>query len=256
MVRSAAGAGARLALRWGGRLAGLAHTLEAGATVSRQRFVFEGVQNIGGFGLDMGAPDFDAVDIDRLPLSNRYRSERSDERALYLQDRARLASGWTVALGARRLLDQVDADRSRAGLKAAAQVRGTVWQAGVVGPEHLPWVPYASHAQGLEPNRGNARDGSFLAPQRSAQWELGLRGESHGELAQRWQAAAYRIDLDGLAMTDPQDRTALLAAGRSRVQGWEASWQVRQGAWRARAQLNWQRTRQLVFPLAGVDLSY
>lgn len=234
---------ARLAGQWRGRLAGLQHTLDAGATGSRQQFVFEGAQNIGGFGLSLAAPDFDAVDLSRLPMSMRYRSERADERGLFLQDRLRLASGWTLALGARRLRYLVAADRSRAGLKDAAQVQGTVWQAGLVGDVAAALVPYASYAQGLEPNRGNARDGSFLAPQRSAQWELGLRGQAAtGAGSQRWQAVAYRIDLDNLPMTDPLDRTALVTSGARRVQGWEASWQGRQGGWRARAQLNWQHS--------------
>lgn len=132
---------ARPAGQWRGHLAGLQHTLDAGATASRQQFVFEGVQNIGGFGLDLATPDFDEVAINRLVLAPRYRSERADERGLFLQDRLRLASGWTLAPGARRLLDQVAADCSRTGLKDAARVQGAVWQAGVVGSSTAAQVP-------------------------------------------------------------------------------------------------------------------
>ena len=245
---------ARLAGQWRGRLVGLSHTLDACATASRQQFVFAGAQNIGGFGLSVDAPDFDAVDLARLPMSTRYRSERADERGHFLQDRLRLALGLTLALGARRLRYLVAADRSRAGLKDAAQVQDNVWQAGLVGDAAAALVPYASYTQGQEPNRGNARDGSFLAPQRSAQWELGLRGQ-HATKAgsQRWQLAACRIDLDNLPMTDPLDRSALITSGARRVQGWEASWQGRQGGWRARAQVNLQHShnRLLTDPTQG-----
>lgn len=57
------------------------HDLRFGLDRYRQRFHFEGVQNIGGSTIDIGNPDFSAVDPAQLELTRRYNDERIEEDA-------------------------------------------------------------------------------------------------------------------------------------------------------------------------------
>lgn len=227
---------ARVAAQWRSTLAGLPHTLSATWGRSAQRFVFDGVQNIGGFDLSLAAPDFGAVDPAALALSPRYRSERAVERAWSLHDALQLPGGWTLQAGLGRLAWQVDADRTRAGLRPAGRVTGQTGQLGVARAWPGGLVTYLDHSRTLEPNRGTTRAGDWLPPQRAQQWEAGLRASADGAAFGPWQLAAYRISQDNLPLPDPLDRTAFITTGARRVQGLEASGAARWGAWQWRAQ--------------------
>lgn len=227
---------ARLWAQWQSTLAGLPHTLSATWARAAQRFVFDGVQNIGGFDVSVQSPDFSGVDTAALALSPRYRSERSAERAWSLHDVLRLPGGWTLQAGLGQLAYNVDADRTRAGLRPAGRVDGRTGQLGVARAWAGGLVAYLDHSRALEPNRGTTRMGDWLPPQRAVQWEAGLRSSATGQQTGPWHLAFYRITQDNLALPDPQDRTAFINTGLRRVQGLEASGTARWGAWQWQAQ--------------------
>lgn len=227
---------ARLWAQWQSTLAGLPHTLSATWARSAQRFVFDGVQNIGGFDVSLQAPDFRGVDPAALALSPRYRSERSAEQAWSLHDALRLPGGWTLQAGLGRLAYRVDADRTRAGLRPAGRVDGGTGQLGLARAWPGGMLAYLDHSRSLEPNRGTTRAGDWLPPQQAVQWEAGLRSAGDGAAVHQWQVAAWRITQDNLALPDPQDRTAFITTGLRRVQGLEASAAARWGAWQWQAQ--------------------
>jgi outer membrane receptor protein involved in Fe transport len=68
--------------------------------------------------------------------------------------------------------------------------------------------------------------------------------------------AAYRVDLLNLPMTDPLDRTASISAGQRRVHGAEASFDATWAAWQLQANINVQRTRQVVKTTANLGDSF
>jgi iron complex outermembrane receptor protein len=249
---------ARLAARWQARFGGVDHALGWTWTRSAQRFVFEGVQNIGGFDVSVQAPDFGSVDPQALRLTPRYRRERAGEQGWMLHDRLALPGGWALQLGVSGLRHRVEADRTGAGLRTAGQVDGRTWQAAVARTTASGLVPYLAYNQGLEPNRGTTRQGDWLPPQRAVQWEAGLRrppdaaapvpaptGSPFPSDLPAWQVAVYRITQDNLPTTDPLDRTALVSTGLRRVQGLEASGRLVMRGWQWQAQGHLQQTANL-----------
>jgi hypothetical protein len=236
---------ARLWAQWHTTLAGLPHTLTWSWTRSAQRFVFEGVQNVGGFDVLVKAPDFSGVDAAALALSPRFRHEDSVERAWSLHDALRLPGGWTLQAGLGQLAYRADADRTRVGLRPAGRVAGGTGQLGLarVWPGGL--TAYLDHSRSLEPNRGTTRFGHWLPPQRARQWEAGLQSAGDTRQLPAWHLAAYRITQSNLPLADPLDRTALVTTGLRRVQGLEASGALALGAWQWQAQAHLLQMRNL-----------
>ncbi len=236
---------ARLWAQWHTRLAGLPHTLTWSWTRSAQRFVFEGVQNVGGFDVSVESPDFSAVDAAALVLSPRYRHEDAVERAWTLHDALRLPGGWSLQAGLGQLAHRVHADRTRAGLQTVGRVAGGTRQVGLAKAWPAGPIAYLDHSRSLEPNRGTTRLGDWLPPQRAAQWEAGLRSTDDAGSLARWQLAAYRITQRNLPLADPLDRTALITTGLRRVQGLEASGTLVRGRWQWQAQAHVLQMRNL-----------
>ena len=95
----------------------------------------------------------------------------------------------------------------------------------------------------MDANRGTLATGGFLEPQTALQTEAGLHVQ-HGPL--QITGNLWRIDLNHLAMADPLDRTALVAAGGRRVQGMQAMLLLDSGDWGGTGTVSVQRTRQTV----------
>ncbi len=224
--------------------AGMRHQAAFGAEYLGQRFLFSGVQNIAGFVLDVANPDFRGVDPYALVLSPRLLHEHSRERAAWLADRVTLAQGWYATAGLRDTVYRIDFDRTGAGLRSVADAHARAWHVGTTVELQPRWLAYGSLSTGFEPNRGFDRAGAPLPPQRQRQTEVGLRVGAAS--AASTSVAAYRIDLSDVAMTDPLDRTALIAAGARRVDGIQASVNVRAAGFDFGAHANVLRMRRLV----------
>ncbi|MDP4300497.1 TonB-dependent receptor plug domain-containing protein [Leptothrix discophora] len=213
---------------------------------------FSGVQNIGGYQIDPQQPDFSQVDPARLTLGPRLKRQDDHERSRWL----RQSVGWSNAVMLQAGLREVRHD-SRAGIGLATTSRGrdTVQEWAVATQPQPGWLWSASRSQGLELNAGLTRSGDFLPPQRSLQHELALALHPGAIDPMRpgtpWlRLALFRIDLSGLPRPDPADRTAFIADGARRVDGFEAvtdwqggAWQG--GAWQLQGQLGLLRARTL-----------
>jgi iron complex outermembrane receptor protein len=202
------------------RWAGTTHRLAAGLDGFQQGFLQTGVQGIDGFRLDVAQPDFSAVQVDALPTTRRYSHEQQRDGAAWFSDRVALHRAIDAVLGWRHTRYRIDADRRGTGLATQADGSGDAAHLGLLWRLDAAWRAYAALSTGFEPNRGTVRDGSYLPPQRQRQTEAGLRwaGAADTQLA----AAAFRIRLSQLPMTDPADRTAVISSGERAVQGLQA----------------------------------
>lgn len=233
----------RLEFRLPLSVAGWRHETRLGMDGYRQHFRFDGVQHIGALTTSVADPDFSGLDPSSLELWPRFNEERISEEAAWLADRARVNDWLEIAAAVRRQRYTIDADRVGTGLVRAAAAAATTWFAGADWQLGDRWRGWASRAMGMEPNRGATTTGEFLPPQLSRQSELGVKWNKEGW---RVSGALWRITLDNVAMTDPADRTAIVAAGSRQVQGLEllAAWPF--ARWQATANATVQRTRHLV----------
>jgi iron complex outermembrane receptor protein len=233
----------RLEFRLPLKVAGWRHDARLGVDGYRQHFLFEGVQHIGALTTSVAAPDFRALDPASLDLWPRYNEERIDEEAAWVADRARVSDRLEVAVAVRRQRYTIDADRAGTGLTRAAAAAETTWFAGADWRFADRWRGWASRAAGMEPNRGATTSGEFLLPQVSRQSELGVAWREAGL---RVSGALWRITLDNVAMTNPADRTAVIAAGSRQVEGLELSAAWQRAQWKATAHATLQRSRHRV----------
>ncbi|MES2784133.1 MAG: TonB-dependent receptor [Pseudomonadota bacterium] len=233
----------RMQLRLRTTVLGLPHDLSAGLDVYRQRFHFQGVQNIGKFMTDIEAPDFSAVVPQALDLSSRYNDERIVERGAWVADRIELGRAVELSGAVRQQRYAIESDRSGVGRTIVAESSGRSWFAGASWQFSDGWRSWASVATGIEPNRGRTTSGDFLPPQRSRQVEMGAERATDQVKA---ALSLWRIDLNNLAMTDPLDRTAVISSGRRQVDGLELSGTWRPTQWAVSANGSYQRSRHVV----------
>jgi iron complex outermembrane recepter protein len=220
------------------------HHLAAGVDRYRQAFLLTGEQAIAGFTLDVAAPDFSGVDTAALDALPRYSREDQRDRAVWASDRIRLSESWQLTTGWRRTHYRIASDRSGAGLKVQADQRGDAWHLGASWRLAPPWLAHAALATGFEPNRGSTRAGTYLPPQRQRQAEAGLRWRAPSGASA--SATVFHIRLGGLAMTDPADRTAVIAAGARVVRGLQLQAQATVAGMRVGGHLQTLSTRQVV----------
>lgn len=235
----------RIELRGSQLLGGLLPEVSAGVSTHRQGFLFNGRQRIGAADIRVAAPDIAPVSDDLPGSTLRWNDELSVERGVWVSPRWRLGAAWELVAGLRRERYAIEATRSPGPRKAVGQAATSArslslaWQ-----PVGEAWHSWLTTATGMEPNRGTQHDGSFLPAQQSRLAECGWSMLSSG-----WTSslAAWRIDLDHLAMTDPTDRTALRPAGARSAEGLEASTAVRLGSGSLQAfgsrMHSWQRAK-------------
>jgi iron complex outermembrane recepter protein len=215
-----------------------------GIESGRQSDYFTGVQNIGGFSVDIQNPNFANVNISALALKPRFSQTLINERGIYLLQSAELANVLNFSLGVRRTTFD-SKSYSTAGIETqTTKGRGDVFRASVSLMPKVAVTPYVSYSEGFQPNTGLMRSGSFLDPQRSHQWELGAQWKAQ---AIRGSVAAYRIRLQNLPVTDPLDKAFFLPSGERQAQGIEAVTQASLSeAWKATALVNLMATRNIV----------
>ncbi len=228
---------------------GLKHTTRLGRESLERQLLFTGVQNIKGFRLNTAQPDFSAVDVNALATTARYQNAQFKEQSWYVQHTARVPAFVDISAGLRRVSYDALNDRTRAGLVPTSRASAYVYDAALVFLPEQRLSPYASFSQGLDPNTGQTRTGDFLEPMRSEQYEVGFHLKNPDALPTHmpWvHVAMYSTRLSGMAMTDPQDKTALVADGVRQVRGLEATTEMQRGAWAMRTAVNAMRMNNLV----------
>jgi iron complex outermembrane recepter protein len=205
----------------------------------------------------VAAPDFSAVDVNTLPTTRRYNDEKQRDVSWWLADRVSFVAGTFpthLTLGVRHLRYAIDGDRTGAGRVPVGGQSGTAGHVGLSSELSSAMQAYVAWSSGLEPNRGKTSGGDFLPAQQSRQWEVGTHWQAGPQT--KLHLAAYRVDLLNLPMTDPLDRTASISAGQRRVHGAEASFDTTWAAWQLQANINVQRTRQVVKTTASLGDSF
>ncbi len=206
------------------RTPSMQHELRFGADAYKQKFLFQGDQHIGALVVPIAAPDFSPLADGPPERWPRYNDERMSEQSLWAADQARVGEATVVSGAIRRQRYRIDSDRAGSGRVRVAAAEATTWSLGLDHALAAGWSVWASRAAGMEPNRGATTTGDFLPAQRSWLSEAGLRWRRGGL---NTSMSVWRIDLTNLAMTDPTDRTAVIAAGSRQVDGveWQARWQ-------------------------------
>lgn len=221
---------------------GLTHRYVVGWDDNRHHIDFTGVQNWGGFTVDIQNPRFSALDVSALPLTQRFNHEHGRDKAWFAGLRSSLGDAVHLTLGYRRNQFRLSADRVGTGLQTASRFDLPTWHAGLSVSLAAELNVYASLATGAEPNRGKKRDGSFVPPQQSRQEELGIKWRRE---QLRLSSAIYRIRLENLTMRDPQDINALVSTGKREVKGIELGAGIAARAVRIDFAMNWLETRNV-----------
>lgn len=219
------------------------HDVRVGADHYQQGFLFDGQQNIGAFSIDVANPQAAAWSTPPAPTSRRYNDERIQESGVWLADQAHFGADLDFTAMTRHQSYTIESTRVPAPRKAVGSAGATIWVAGMSWRPASAWRVFASRATGMDANRGTLATGGFLEPQTALQTEAGLHVQ-HGPL--QITGNLWRIDLNHLAMADPLDRTALVAAGGRRVQGMQAMLLLDSGDWGGTGTVSVQRTRQTV----------
>lgn len=203
--------------------AGLQHRLLAGAEF--ERFTNRRTNNrYQSSAIHIYNPVYDAVrpPNGRQTLKSVY-ADRFDSHSLYLQDVMRWREALTVMAGLR--YDQVDAkdpDKNQ----PREHFRGVTPQLGVVFHPNEQISPYLSYTRSFVPQSGTDRFGKRFEPQKSRQWEAGVKFNL--QPAQTFLTlAAYRLEKRNLKMTDPEDPQYSRLSGLRSSQGLEATLHTR-----------------------------
>ncbi|HBC07143.1 MAG TPA: TonB-dependent siderophore receptor [Rhodospirillaceae bacterium] len=151
------------------------------------------------------------------PVYGESKGTKSEEEQFgtYGQLRIKPLNRWTMIFGGRATWWQA---------KTASQVQN-------VSGEFTPYVAtvvdltneisaYGSYASIFKPQSNTTSAGEFLDPRTGNQYEVGLKGEfMDGRLVAH--AAAFRINDENRAITDPSDSNFSIATGKVRSQGVE-----------------------------------
>ncbi len=146
-------------------------------------------------------------------------AERFDSNGLYVQNMMNWRDAITVLVGARYdSVDSKDPDTK----KDRDHSKGLTPQFGVVF-HPTPWIsPYISYTRSFLPQDGTDRNGNRFDPQKSRQWEAGVKLDLQDQKT-FVTLAAYQLEKRNLKMTDPDDPSFSRLSGLRRSKGIEAA---------------------------------
>lgn len=155
-------------------------------------------------------------------LNSQY-ADRSESQGLYIQDMLKWRDAVTVLAGLR--YDAVDSQDPDSG-KNRDHAEGITPQLGLV-LHPTPWLsPYVSYTRSFMPQDGVDRHGNRFVPQKSRQWEVGVKLDWQ-EAATFMTVAAYQLDKRNLKMTDPEDPSFSRLSGLQSSKGLEVALHAR-----------------------------
>jgi iron complex outermembrane recepter protein len=209
---------------------------------------FTGVQNIGGFSVSVRTPDFSGVNVSSLRLTNRYINTDLNEAGTYFLQTLEDPTLYSLSWGMRHTQFN-SRSLSAAGISTStSNGGGTVGRLSASLFPKGQWTPFVSYSEGLQPNSGLTKAGSFLAPQSSKATELGIKANTEWGSG---NASLFEVEQTNLPARDPTDRNFVVGSGVKRVQGIEASVTVKiSSELRAIAWANVLRTKNLTLTSA------
>jgi len=202
------------------------HTLLAGVDFNRS--TTQGTQRrLPGdpsFFLNIFTQEGDPIsrpNLDDLTLVVRSDTSRENNVGLYLQDQITLSESLKILAGGRFDVYDLQSVDSLSNTEAEDTVQRFTPRLGVVYQPSREVSLYGSYSQAFTPNIfGRTADGSFLDPELSEQFEIGVRGEfADGRLIAN--LAAYNLTKRNVEGPDPLDPDFAIAVGEIRSRGIE-----------------------------------
>ncbi|AFZ30442.1 TonB-dependent siderophore receptor [Gloeocapsa sp. PCC 7428] len=202
------------------------HTLLAGVDFNRS--TTQGTQRrLPGdpsFFLNIFTQEGDPIsrpNLDDLTLVVRSDTSRENNVGLYLQDQITLSESLKILAGGRFDVYDLQSLDSLSNTEAEDTVQRFTPRLGVVYQPSREVSLYGSYSQAFTPNIfGRTADGSFLDPELSEQFEIGVRGEfADGRLIAN--LAAYNLIKRNVEGPDPLNPDFAIAVGKIRSRGIE-----------------------------------
>ncbi|MBE9190988.1 TonB-dependent siderophore receptor [Gloeocapsopsis crepidinum LEGE 06123] len=202
------------------------HTLLAGVDFNRS--TTQGTQRrLPGdpsFFLNIFTQEGDPIsrpNLDDLTLVVRSDTSRENNVGLYLQDQITLSESLKILAGGRFDVYDLQSVDSLSNTEAEDTVQRFTPRLGVVYQPSREVSLYGSYSQAFTPNIfGRTADGSFLDPELSEQFEIGVRGEfADGRLIAN--LAAYNLTKRNVQGPDPLNPDFAIAVGEIRSRGIE-----------------------------------
>jgi len=142
---------------------------------------------------------------------------------LYLQDQIKIASRFSILLGARRDHATNSSEGSPTDRDDATTLRGAFMYLSGSG-----WSPYFSYSESFQPVAGSNFYNQRYRPLRGEQWEVGVKYQSpSGTTA--FNAAFYDLKEKNRQIPDPVQPLNSLQAGQTKNRGFEAELKTRIG---------------------------
>lgn len=157
-----------------------------------------------------------------------------DSTAWVLQDQVKLTEQWHLIGAVRYTESQAGSGPWQSSIEMIP-VSSTIWQLGMTYQLTEHWTLFSGHNSGFDLESSAAsrsRSGQALAPEESAQQELGLRFAAGGVNA---SLALFRIERLNAMTADPIDADFSVNSGEQQVKGIEV-----EGSWQLNAQLRLQ----------------
>ncbi|MDF5706213.1 MAG: TonB-dependent siderophore receptor [Nostoc sp. S4] len=196
----------------------ISHKLLFGVDLNRYTEVSDGFSNGPFASIDVFNPVY-FVPITR-PTTPYIVQNFTDTFGFYLQDQVTIANNLKLLLGGR--FDTVSILQKDLVAQSATNDNNSAFtpRVGIVYQPTPPVSLYASYAESFVPQYGRSRDNSAFVPERSKQYEVGVKGELFdGRLAAT--LAAYHLTKSNVLTTDPIDSNFSIQVGEQTSKGIE-----------------------------------
>lgn len=218
------------------------HTLLAGAEIGRQDTA--NLRMNGSFPGSNRVPVSHPVYTGTVNFApNRQNESRADIAAVYVQDQIAFSPRWMAVLGVRHDRFKIDMTDISTGARYAS--RDTMWspRAGLIFKPRADMSIYGSYSMTFQPRAGEqltslSSSTASLEPEKFINKELGWKWDANERIS--LTVAAYQLDRENVAVTDPSDPTRMLLVDGQRARGVEVGvagrindrWQIMGGyAW-------------------------
>ncbi|SIP92966.1 catecholate siderophore receptor [Solilutibacter tolerans] len=218
------------------------HTLLAGAEFGRQDT--DNLRMNGAFQGSNRVPVSNPIYTGNVVFTpNRQNESQADIAAIYVQDQIAFSDNWMAVVGVR--YDRFNIDMTDLTTAARFSSRDSMWspRAGLIYKPRQDMSFYASYSMTFQPRAGEqlaslSSSTESLEPEKFINKELGWKWDMNNRLS--LTIAAYQLDRQNVAVTDPADITRMILVDGQRARGVEAGiagriterWQVMGGyAW-------------------------
>ncbi|MEH2252550.1 TonB-dependent siderophore receptor [Nostoc sp.] len=196
----------------------ITHKLLFGVDLNRYTNVSNGFTNGPFASIDVFNPVY-FVPITR-PTTPYIVQNFTDTLGFYLQDQVTIAENLKLLLGGR--FDTVSILQKDLVAQSATNDNNSAFtpRVGIVYQPIPPVSLYASYAESFVPQYGRSRDNSPFTPERSKQYEVGVKGELlDGKLSAT--LAAYHLTKSNVLTSDPTDSNYSIQVGEQTSKGIE-----------------------------------